>query len=478
MIHERLTFGHARHRVAPARTRQRPAVEASAPGSVAVSYVERFDWAWGGLLIFTVFLFFRPQEQLTVLRAAHLGDLAALLGLSAMVFLNLSRGRAPTRMTPELAGVLLLGAIILATVPTSFWMGGVVAQFLEVYLPIALIFMLMVNTINSPRRVERLSNLIVIAFGYVSLLVLFNYARGVNLMEGRAMGPFNGFFQNPNDLALNLAAFLPLAMINVRRPGPWSWRLLCAGISAMMLVVVVLTQSRSGAIGAAAMLLTFAVVARLINPVTILAAVLVGMVALPLAPDTFWTRMASITDPSKDTTGSRAERKLLLDQAVTVFLDNPLTGVGMGQFQNYYDPGLRTRWHETHNVLLQIGTELGILGVAAFVFLVWRAFSAAWWTRAQLSWIHRKRRRHKDAVSALPGDGLTDQERTFLQTHGAAMMACVAGWFFCAMFASVGYNWTFYYVLGLSVAGRDAARERARTYAQALARAGRDSAAA
>lgn len=480
MTRERLTFGHVRHRSVP-----RPDPAAAAPAAppaaaLSLSSLERFDWAWGGLLIFSVFLFFRPQEQLPLLEAAHVGDVTALLGLSAMVVLNLSRRRPITRVTPELIALLLLGVVVLATVPTSFWMAGVINHFIEVYIPLALIFMLMVNAVSSPRRIERLCNLIVIAFGYVSVLVVFNYARGVNLLEGsRAMGPFNGFFQNPNDLALNLASFLPLAMINVRRPGPLAWRLLCAGISLLMLVVVVLTQSRSGAIGTVAMLLAFVIVARLLTPGTIIAAIIAGMLALPVVPESFWNRMASITDASKDTTGSRAERRLLLDQAILVFLDNPITGVGMGQFQNYYDPGLRTRWHETHNVLLQLATELGVAGLAIFVFLVVRAFGAAWWVRSRLSWIHRKQGRHRGPPAAgVAGDGLDDRERAFLQTHGAAVLACLVGWFACAMFASVGYSWTFYYLLGLAVAGRDVTRERARAFAQAAGRGVRKVAAA
>jgi len=65
-----------------------------------------------------------------------------------------------------------------------------------------------------------------------------------------------------------------------------------------------------------------------------------------------------------------------------------------------------------------------------------------------------------------PEDGLGDGERLFLQTHGAAMVACAVGWFVSALFASVAYNWTFYYVLGLAVCGRDVIRARARAYAR------------
>ena len=35
------------------------------------------------------------------------------------------------------------------------------------------------------------------------------------------------------------------------------------------------------------------------------------------------------------------------------------------------------------------------------------------------------------------------------------MVAALAGWFFCALFASVAYNWTFYYLLALATAPRE-----------------------
>jgi hypothetical protein len=55
---------------------------------------------------------------------------------------------------------------------------------------------------------------------------------------------------------------------------------------------------------------------------------------------------------------------------------------------------------------------------------------------------------------------LPDAERRQLMSHSVAMTAALAGWFTCAMFASVAYSWTFYYVLALIVAGRELTRDR------------------
>ena len=107
----------------------------------------------------------------------------------------------------------------------------------------------------------------------------------------------------------------------------------------------------------------------------------------------------------KDTTGSREERRLLMEQAWTVFLQNPITGIGAGQFQNYGAPGQAKKWRVTHNAYLQVAAELGIFGILLFLFIVWRGFSAAWWTRQHLNWIFRRQSRRKPQPE--PEDGLT-----------------------------------------------------------------------
>ena len=70
--------------------------------------------------------------------------------------------------------------------------------FTDLYIKVALIFMLLVNCVTSPRRVERIGWVIVLAFGYVSLRACVDYASGTNLYEGnRIGGAAGGFFENP-----------------------------------------------------------------------------------------------------------------------------------------------------------------------------------------------------------------------------------------------------------------------------------------
>ncbi len=178
---------------------------------------------------------------------------------------------------------------------------------------------------------------------------------------------------------------------------------------------------------------------------------LVVFCALPVLPDGYWRRIESITDPSKDDFQSSDSRKHLFGESFDAFVSYPLTGVGAGEFKDWNPEKRVVAWQESHNVWLQVAAELGIFGLAVFGFLVWRAFVVVFQTRRLLR--RGKVRRRRGTVPNLPASDLA-----LLDAHSAAMAASLVGWFVCAFFASVAYNWTFYYLLVLAATPRDILR--------------------
>ena len=53
------------------------------------------------------------------------------------------------------------------------------------------------------------------------------------------------------------------------------------------------------------------------------------------------------------------------------------------------------------------------------------------------------------------------------------MTAAVVGWFVSALFASVAYNWTFYYVLAIATAPREILLDRLAERSSAIRRVSR-----
>jgi putative inorganic carbon (hco3(-)) transporter len=458
-MNERLTFGYGTGghggETPPRATVTSPdAVEASPAVANPIAQRERTDWAFTGLLAFTAILFLRPQEQFPPLNPLHLAEVSALLALAAMVFGRMQRGLSVTRYTPELGGVVGLGFLILATAPFSVWMGGSVATFTEIYSKIILIFILMVNTLTNPKRIDRFLWLIVFASGYIAFRAVADYARGVNMVEnGRVQGAVGGMFKNPNDLALNMVAVMPLAAALAMRTAATIRRLAAVGCALLMMGAVVVSQSRSGTIGLAVMILILGFNIARRRPAIAAVGVLMMMLALPLMPSSYWHRLSSITDQSADETGSREARRILLRESFEAFLSHPITGVGAGQFKNYNPEGRQEAWRESHNVVLQVAAELGIVGLATFGFLVVRAATSGRRTRRLLKRAGGPAARKE---KSLPIDAVvTTSEAEWLRSHTSAMTAALAGWFFCALFASVAYNWTFYYLLALAIAPRE-----------------------
>jgi putative inorganic carbon (HCO3(-)) transporter len=458
-----------------------------------VSSREPYDWDYLWMLAFTALLFVRPQDHVPALESLHLAEVTAILGLAAMAVRRLGAGQTIAKINPEVLGLVVLGAIVLLTIPFSSWPGGSLAVFSEIYVKIVLIFALMIGTITTPRRLQQMTWLMILASGYIAGRGVIDYLSGVNLVEGdRLGGAVGGMFKNPNDLALNLVTFLAPTLFVIIQDERMTKRLVAVPIAMLMLIATVFTKSRSGFLGLLAMGAVIVYYTVRIKPGIVLAVVLAGVLALPAMPASFWHRMDSIVNAEMDPTGSRAARIRLFNQAIWVFADNPITGIGAGQFQNYNAPGTIEKWRVTHNVWLQVATELGIFGLATFAFLVARAYSACFATRRALDGARRRRRftwqlganhtapvervfaqpsgvDHRSAIDQnraiadRQSGTLSDDDRRILEMNAKSMLAGLVGWTVCAFFASVAFNWTFYYVLALAVAGREiAVRQSAR----------------
>jgi O-antigen ligase len=456
--YERLAFNDGPGTVPAQQLVEALAADAS-PTFATAPYAEPRDWGYIGLLAFTTVLLLRPQDQIPGLTSLHLAEICAFIGIGPMLLHRFARRLPVFRITPETLGLICFGLVILATAPFSIWPGGAFELFFDSYLKIVIVFVLMMNTLTTPRRLEQLTWLILMCCGYIAFRAVFDYARGVNLVEGgRVAGAVSGIFGNPNDLALNMVTFMPAAlMVALTRRYSALRRLAAAGIAALMLATVVFTRSRGGALGMGAMLTAMLFLGRKIRPGFTVMALAAVLVAAPFLPASFWNRMATIADEQQDKaqfTGSAEARRVVMEEGIDAFIEQPITGVGAGQFKNYNPQGRRERWRETHNALIQVAAETGVFGLAAFIFLIVRGAMAAARTRRLLS---RPRKRGAPDLLRLT---MSDRDRKTLYAYAAAMTAGLVGWFTCALFASVAYSWTFYYLLALIVATRELARVR------------------
>lgn len=96
-------------------------------------------------------------------------------------------------------------------------------------------------------------------------------------------------------------------------------------------------------------------------------AVAVLLAVLPVIPDQYIERFQSIGGQEAEG-HSKETRMVILQDAMQIFMNNP-GGVGVASF-----PAVRQRVfgcsQDTHNLYLEVATNLGVQGLAVFVFLI------------------------------------------------------------------------------------------------------------
>ena len=192
----------------------------------------------------------------------------------------------------------------------------------------------------------------------------------VLLDDPRATGPM----QDPNDLAYVLTAAVPIVLVRISAAGRRQ-ALLLAGALALLLAGAAVTVSRGGAMATLAALVW--VLARRIVPTRLLAVgagavLLVGTVGALLAAPQIRTALAQksyIASTNVET------RQLRWQAALRMLADHPWTGVGPAGFPAEYVrysgfAELSERTPVTHEMYLEVGSELGVPGLALFLGLI------------------------------------------------------------------------------------------------------------
>ena len=463
--------------VNPLAGRRRPVAGFADAARVVPTGIDEPSLAFWGIFAFTALLFFRPQDSIPALAPLHLPECVAIAAVVALVGHRLNHQLALLRLSPETLGVAFMAAVMVATAPFSIWPGGAMSTFTETFSKVVVVFVLMINCVRGVKALRWLSWLILSAMGYVAARGVIDFFSGHNLVKGeRLHGSISGMMGNPNDLATNMVTFLPLAVVIAITRGRPVPRIVAASFSLLMLATILFTKSRAGLLGLAAAGLVLILEGRKLRPGLGVAIMLAVPASAPLMPSWFWSRLSSIADQTEDTAGSRQARKDLMWQGWQTFVDHPFTGVGAGQFKNYNPPDRLEPWHETHNVLLQVAAELGLFGLLAMLLLLGLAISALLWSRRVfLTGDRGTRSPPQDAAAEATRQLFTDDEWTWMRMHSAAMSAGFIGWLVCAQFASVGYYWTFYYLVALIVAARELTADRltaAQRQAQPVARLG------
>lgn len=228
-------------------------------------------------------------------------------------------------------------------------------------------------------------------------------------------GRVYSFFENANVYAEILVMLIPFVAIMVLNVKEILGKMIALIILGGALVALAETYSRAGYL---AIVVVFMVFVLFKNWKLIPLFLVIGILCIPLLPDTIFNRIMTIATGDS----SINSRYVTYDSAKKYLVDNWLTGTGLGtdigqkavNSYSYYSNGFK--FIHSHNTYMQIWIETGVLGILLFL-------------GAMINWFKRS--------SSLIVDGDCPRD---LQN---IIMAGVAGIIGVLVFGLVDYIWFY-----------------------------------
>ncbi|MGI8669217.1 MAG: O-antigen ligase family protein [Aridibacter sp.] len=383
-----------------------------------------------GLYCFSILVFFRPYELISGL--GFLSATAFYFALATLLIYlptQLAAEGNLTTLSTEVKCILLITAISLVMMPLAKSPGLAWETFNDSFSKSVIMFVVMVNVLRTRRRLMGIIWLS-LSMGFVlSYMALGMYLRGEITVEGyRVAVDVGGMFGNPNELAIHLVMMTPIAFCLGLAAKNKLMKYLYFISAGLFVAANVVTYSRGG------FLALLAVAGVLIwklgkeNRLKIFAISLVlAVIFIALAPGEYGKRIFSIFDSSLDAVGSSNQRTDLLKRSIVVTLRNPW-GIGIGNFPIVGQHNL-----VSHNAFTQVSSELGILGLIAYLVFLIIPF--------------RK-------LGAIERTLLSKDETKWFYYLAVGLQASIIGYMVSSFFASVAYNWFAYYLIAYAVAFR------------------------
>ena len=395
-----------------------------------IRFTERSRTATGApasywlLLAFLLLLYANLPFIMPVLDALRPAKVVAGFALVALLAEHAFARKSFEFAWPE--GSLLLGFLGAAALSslTALW-PRLAADYVSDLVKMTIVFFFIVNCANTERRLRGVMWTVVIGGLLPAAGTLRNYLQG-NLVEGRAA--WLGIFANPNEMAYSLVILLPIAAFLATGLGLIP-RLALLGTALVYMAAILVTFSRGGLLGLAAVLGLCAWRKRSI----LLQGLMVILVAAGLVlAGRFWSRGEDFKNLNQDV--SFRQRLATSQAGLAMFVDHPLFGVGLGcsviAWPLYAPDGLYTRGAlVTHNTFIQALGETGAIGFIPFILFVGIG-------------LYRVR---KLALES-PGTGLANL--------GAGIEIAIWGFVVCGLSGGYVLTWFPYILLGLAASAR------------------------
>jgi O-antigen ligase len=334
------------------------------------------------VLLFSFFLLARPEDFVIPIR----GIKFSMIFGSAAIFtwaLGAASGQIKFRPSRELNLVLALTAWLILGVPFAYWPSNSLSLLINDWVKIVMIFVVLTQTVTSTKRLRQLLWLMFICGLLATGAALVTGNANVDPdAEARFLGLSRGFFRG-NYLGIAAGAMIPYMVAMFIHTRSFMKHVLIISCFATMVLMIVLTASRSNLVTVVVSLLLVWVImlrdsmkAKLIG-----VCFAVGLaLAVASAPSAFWERVGTLWGSEASATStngvsameSEMQRRAQLNASIVATAKYPIFGLGLNNFPVYSGTaeGATGITLGTHNTYTQVSSEGGIPALVMFLMLL------------------------------------------------------------------------------------------------------------
>ncbi|UTF50707.1 O-antigen ligase family protein [Desulfomicrobium sp. ZS1] len=368
----------------------------------------------------------RVQELFPALIPLRLGFIALVLNLLVMLAtLDVRDLGFKMRILPLPKLVLAILGLAVITVPFSVWPGNSLQFIMDSLARSVFAFFVFLHVMKEERAIKGLVWAGLLSAFLLGFTGLFGYAGGRLQVSAT---------YDPNDLAYIMNCFIPFAYFLSKTGGKLN-KVFCYVLLGLMVVTVISTASRGGFVGLVSVFTIILFKEKQHKLKILVLSAFVGLIAMSFAGPEYWQRMGTIFDQNDYNYEAGTGRIELWKRGIGMMIDNPIIGVGIGQYrvaeglQHLGESGWK--WSTAHNSYLQIGVDLALPGLIAYLLMIVKSVAVA-----------RK-------LQASPGPF---DSTPFLAATTRGLEVGFYGYCVCSIFLSQAYSPVLFYFLALVTA--------------------------
>lgn len=293
------------------------------------------------------------------------------------------------------------------------------------------IYFLIITIVNTKERLYIFTLIFVFSAAKIAVGTTLVWAsRGFVFATWGLEGP-EGYFKNSGELTILMLTLFPVVFFLLTRVDikiKWTEKAIIALFSACAALTILGASSRGSQL-ALAIILLFMFRKQVLRIKPIIGLAIIVFAAYKFLPQ---EQVARFQSAGEDETS--IQRLLYWKNGMKMIQDHPLTGVGFYNFPSYYNNHYshdlvgRNRAQLPHNILIQVGTDMGYPGLIVFMGFFWFAF-------------------RKNPKIENP----TPSEQVVLQINWAILYGA-AGFFIAGQFVTVAYYPFLWIALAFNIA--------------------------